>query len=46
MEDKTPPAPQDEGEQSGQPAPVPQEETLDQVLAEEDPLEPEDLPQD
>ena len=46
MEDKPPPAPQNEGEQSGQPAPVPQEETLDQVLAEEDPLEPEDLPQD
>ena len=46
MEDKTPPAPQDEGEQNSQPAPVPQEETLDQVLAEEDPLEPEDLPQD
>ena len=45
MEDKPPPAPQNEGEQTSQPAPVPQEETLDQVLAEEDPLEPEDLPQ-
>ena len=40
------PLPQNEGEQTSQPAPVPQEETLDQVLAEEDPLEPEDLPQD
>ena len=46
MDDKTPPAPQNEGEQNSQPTPVPQEETLDQVLAEEDPLEPEDLPQD
>ena len=46
LKPKTPPAPQNEDEQSGQPAPAPQEETLDQVLAEEDPLEPEDLPQD
>ena len=46
MEDKTPLAPQDEGEQTTQPSPAPQEETLAQVLAEEDPLEPEDLPQD
>ena len=43
---KTPPAPQNEGEQTTQPSPAPQEETLDQVLAEEDSLEPEDLPQD
>ena len=46
LKPKTPPAPQDEGKQTTQPSPAPQEETLDQVLAEEDPLEPEDLPQD
>ena len=46
LKPKTPPAPQNEGVQNSQPAPVPQEETLAQVLAEEDPLEPEDLPQD
>lgn len=43
---KPPPAPQNKGEQIVQPSPAPQEETLDRVLAEEDPLEPEDLPQD